>query len=241
MTPARAVSAATIARFGGDIIWEIGSGYFGCRNGDGTFCAERFVGTRRITQVKMIEIKLSQGAKPGHGGVLPGPKVTRGDFRRARRADRHGLRVAGEPFGVLDAAGTGGISSPSSRELSGGKPIGFKLCIGHPWEFMGICKAMLRDRHPPGLHRRRRQAKAAPARHRWSSSTISARRCAKAAVRAQHAWSGAACATRSSSAWPAASSLLRHGARLGARRRLVQRGARLHVRAGLRAGAVVPH
>src|SRR5215467_12521355 len=62
--------------FGGDIIWEIGSGYFGCRNDDGTFCADRFAAQAADPQVKMIEIKLSQGAKPGHGGVLPAPKVT---------------------------------------------------------------------------------------------------------------------------------------------------------------------
>jgi glutamate synthase domain-containing protein 2 len=128
--------------FGGDIIWEIGSGYFGCRNGDGTFCAEDFVREAANPQVKMIEIKLSQGAKPGHGGVLPGPKVT------AEISDARGV-----PIGVdcVSLASHSAFSAPLEmvhfiaklRELSGGKPIGFKLCIGHPWEFMGICKAML--------------------------------------------------------------------------------------------------
>jgi glutamate synthase domain-containing protein 2 len=128
--------------FGGDIIWEIGSGYFGCRNEDGTFCAERFSAEAANPQVKMIEIKLSQGAKPGHGGVLPGPKVT------AEISDARGV-----PIGVdcISPASHSAFSTPLElvqfvarlRELSGGKPVGFKLCIGHPWEFMGICKAML--------------------------------------------------------------------------------------------------
>ena len=61
---------------GGDLIWEIGSGYFSCRNADGTFCAEKFEQGAQSDQVKMVELKLSQGAKPGHGGVLPGAKVT---------------------------------------------------------------------------------------------------------------------------------------------------------------------
>lgn len=128
--------------FGGDIIWEIGSGYFGCRNDDGTFSAEKFANQAAEPQVKMIEIKLSQGAKPGHGGVLPGPKVSE-EISHAR----------GVPMGVdcVSPAAHSAFSSPLEmmhfiaklRELSGGKPVGFKLCIGHPWEFMGICKAML--------------------------------------------------------------------------------------------------
>src|SRR3954468_23878211 len=128
--------------FGGDIIWEIGSGYFGCRNDDGTFSPERFAEQAADPQVKMIEIKLSQGAKPGHGGVLPAPKVT-AEIAAAR----------GVPINVdcVSPARHSAFSTPLEmvhfiarlRELSGGKPIGFKLCIGHPWEFMGICKAML--------------------------------------------------------------------------------------------------
>ena len=128
--------------FGGDIIWELGSGYFGCRNDDGTFCADKFAAEASNPQVKMIEIKLSQGAKPGHGGVLPGPKVTQ-EISDAR----------GVPIGVdcVSPAAHSSFSTPLEmvhfiaklRELSNGKPVGFKLCIGHPWEFMGICKAML--------------------------------------------------------------------------------------------------
>jgi len=126
---------------GGDLIWEIGSGYFGCRNEDGTFSAERFVQNALSPQVKMIEIKLSQGAKPGHGGVLPGSKVTP-EIAEAR----------GVPMGVdcVSPAAHSSFSNPVEllqfvqklRELSEGKPVGFKLCIGHPWEWFGIAKAM---------------------------------------------------------------------------------------------------
>jgi glutamate synthase domain-containing protein 2 len=126
---------------GGDLIWEIGSGYFGCRNEDGTFSPERFVQNALSPQVKMIEIKLSQGAKPGHGGVLPGSKVTP-EIAEAR----------GVPMGVdcVSPAAHSSFSNPVEllqfvqklRELSEGKPVGFKLCIGHPWEWFGIAKAM---------------------------------------------------------------------------------------------------
>ncbi len=126
---------------GGDLIWEIGSGYFGCRNDDGTFNADKFVVNATDPQVKMIEIKLSQGAKPGHGGVLPGPKVT------IEIADARGV-----PVGVdcVSPAAHSAFSTPVEllqfvarlRELSGGKPTGFKLCIGHPWEWFALVKAM---------------------------------------------------------------------------------------------------
>ena len=133
--------------FGGDLIWEIGSGYFGCRNEDGSFCASRFATQAQEPQVKLIEIKLSQGAKPGHGGVLPGAKVT------AEIADARGV-----PVGVdcISPARHSAFNTPVElmqfiarlRHLSGGKPVGFKLCIGHAWEFMAICKAMLET----GIH-----------------------------------------------------------------------------------------
>jgi glutamate synthase domain-containing protein 2 len=126
---------------GGDLIWEIGSGYFGCRNSDGTFNLERFTENARNEQVKMIEIKLSQGAKPGQGGILPGAKVT-AEIAAAR----------GVPVGVdcISPASHSAFSTPlelmefiaTLREASGGKPTGFKLCIGHPWEWFAIVKAM---------------------------------------------------------------------------------------------------
>lgn len=129
-------------RHGGDLIWEIGSGYFGCRNADGSFCEERFIANATEPQVKMIEIKLSQGAKPGHGGMLPGPKVTP-EIAEAR----------GVPMGVdcISPASHSAFSTPIGlmqfvqrlRDASGGKPTGFKLAIGHPWEWFAIAKAML--------------------------------------------------------------------------------------------------
>ena len=127
---------------GGDLIWEVASGYFGCRNDDGSFNADKFAANARDAQVKMIEVKLSQGAKPGHGGVLPGPKVTI-EIATAR----------GVPVGVdcVSPASHSAFSTPVEmmqfiarlRELSGGKPTGIKLCIGHPWEWFAMVKAML--------------------------------------------------------------------------------------------------
>ncbi|MDW2776749.1 FMN-binding glutamate synthase family protein [Pseudomonas sp. YQ_6] len=127
---------------GGDLIWEIGSGYFGCRTEDGRFDPQRFAEQARSAQVKMIEIKLSQGAKPGHGGILPGHKVS------PEIAETRGVR-AGED--CISPAAHSAFRTPVEllrfvaglRELSGGKPVGFKFCLGHPWEFMGIAKAML--------------------------------------------------------------------------------------------------
>ncbi len=126
---------------GGDLIWEIGSGYFGCRNDDGSFNADKFVANATDPQVKMIEVKLSQGAKPGHGGVLPGPKVT------IEIAQARGVKPGED---CVSPAAHSAFATPIEllqfvrqlRELSGGKPTGFKLCIGHPWEWFGIVKAM---------------------------------------------------------------------------------------------------
>ena len=127
---------------GGDLIWEVASGYFGCRNDDGSFNPDKFAANAREPQVKMIELKLSQGAKPGHGGMLPGPKVTP-EIAEAR----------GVPVGVdcISPAAHSAFSTPMEmmqfiarlRELSGGKPTGMKLCIGHPWEWFAMVKAML--------------------------------------------------------------------------------------------------
>lgn len=127
---------------GGDLIWEVASGYFGCRNDDGSFNADKFQANATDPQVKMIELKLSQGAKPGHGGVLPGPKVT---------AEIAQARGVAEGVDCVSPASHSAFSTPIEmmqfiarlRELSGGKPTGFKLCIGHPWEWFAIVKAML--------------------------------------------------------------------------------------------------
>ncbi len=127
---------------GGDIILQIGSGYFACRNPDGSFSSEKFAEISADPQVKMVEIKLSQGAKPGHGGVLPAAKVT-----------EEIAQIRGIPVGrdCISPACHPAFSTPIElmdfiaelRRLSGGKPIGFKLCIGHPWEFLALVKAML--------------------------------------------------------------------------------------------------
>ena len=128
---------------GGDLIWEIGTGYFGCRTAAGAFDPALFADTAAADQVRMVEIKISQGAKPGHGGVLPAAKITP-EIAEAR----------GIPMGVdcVSPAFHSAFSTPlelvafiaSLRELAGGKPVGFKLCIGHPHEFMAILKAMLK-------------------------------------------------------------------------------------------------
>ncbi|AZR39816.1 FMN-binding glutamate synthase family protein [Marinobacter salarius] len=133
---------------GGDLVWEIGSGYFGCRNEDGTFSEERFARNATLDQVKMIEVKLSQGAKPGHGGILPGEKVT------PEIAEARGVEAGKD---VVSPASHSAFSTPREflefleklRELSGGKPVGFKLAIGHPWEWFAIVKAMLETGKTP--------------------------------------------------------------------------------------------
>jgi glutamate synthase domain-containing protein 2 len=127
---------------GGDLVWEIGSGYFGCRDENGDFSEQRFVANAATPQVKMIELKLSQGAKPGQGGILPGAKVT------IEIAAARGVAPGRD---CLSPAHHSAFATPIEmmqfierlRTLSGGKPTGFKLAIGHPWEFFGIVKAML--------------------------------------------------------------------------------------------------
>lgn len=126
----------------GALIWNIGSGYFGCRDEQGRFSEETFARVATQDNVKMIEIKLSQGAKPGHGGILPGPKVT-SEIALARGV------TAGQDCNSPSTHSA--FSTPIEllqfvaklRKLSGGKPVGFKLCVGHPWEWFAIAKAML--------------------------------------------------------------------------------------------------
>lgn len=126
---------------GGDLVWEIGSGYFGCRDAEGRFDPARFADNAQLPQVRMIEIKLSQGAKPGHGGVLPGAKVsaeiavTRGVAEGVDCISPSRHSEFATPIELLEFVGR-------LRTMSGGKPVGFKLAIGHPWEWFGIAKAM---------------------------------------------------------------------------------------------------
>jgi len=127
---------------GGDLVWQIGTGYFGCRDVDGHFHPDKFREKATDDQVKMIEIKISQGAKPGHGGILPAAKVT-----------EEIAIIRDVPMGkdVISPPNHSAFDSPLAlmefiarlRELSGGKPIGFKLCLGKKAEFLSICKAML--------------------------------------------------------------------------------------------------
>ena len=131
-------------RHGGDLVWEIGTGYFGCRTEDGRFDPQRFADNAAHDQVKMIEVKLSQGAKPGLGGLLPDRKVT------PEIAEARGVEPWKE---VLSPPRHSAFRTPRElirwleelKELSGGKPVGFKLCIGHRWEFVALVKAMLEN------------------------------------------------------------------------------------------------
>ncbi|NOZ01154.1 MAG: FMN-binding glutamate synthase family protein [Deltaproteobacteria bacterium] len=127
---------------GGGLVWQVGTGYFGCRTSDGRFDPGLFAENAARESVKMIEIKLSQGAKPGHGGILPAAKLTE---------EIAGVR--GVPLGhdVVSPPAHTAFDGPRGllefvarlREMSKGKPVGFKLCVGHPSEFLGICKAMV--------------------------------------------------------------------------------------------------
>lgn len=143
---AHTTGEGSISRFhrehGGDLIWQIGSGYFGCRDQDGSFSAERFREQASDDQVKMIEVKLSQGAKPGHGGILLGPKVTE------YIAEARGVPVGED---CISPARHSAFATPLEllsfidqlKSLSGGKPVGIKLCVGHPWELFAVAKAMI--------------------------------------------------------------------------------------------------
>ena len=128
---------------GGDLVWQIGTGYFGCRNQDGSFNEESFKTGAAQDVVKMIEIKLSQGAKPAHGGILPAVKVT-AEIAKIRMLEMGKDAISppthpefSTPIGLLKFVAR-------LRDLSGGKPVGFKLCLGHRKEFMSICKAMIK-------------------------------------------------------------------------------------------------
>ncbi len=127
---------------GGDLIWQIGTGYFGCRTEDGRFDPKRFEECAALEQVRMIEVKLSQGAKPGHGGILPAPKVTK--EIAAIRGVSAGKTVFSPPAHTAFTTPRGLLEFLAQlRELSGGKPVGFKFCVGCRGDFLAICKAML--------------------------------------------------------------------------------------------------
>jgi glutamate synthase domain-containing protein 2 len=133
---------------GADIIWEVGTGYFGCRHKDGTFDPIKFRDKAQLPQVKMLEIKLSQGAKPGHGGILPAAKLTR------EIAEIRGVEMSKD---VLSPPAHSAFSTPLGlvefvqklRELADGKPVGIKFCLGKRREFIAICKAMMATKITP--------------------------------------------------------------------------------------------
>jgi len=129
-------------KYGGDLVWQIGTGYFGARAKDGNFDPERYKETVSHESVKMVELKLSQGAKPGHGGILPATKNTE-EIAQIRGVEPH-TTVASPPYHKAFNSPEGMMKFIKQlRDLSGGKPIGFKLCVGRKEEFVDICKAML--------------------------------------------------------------------------------------------------
>jgi glutamate synthase domain-containing protein 2 len=131
-------------KHGGDLIWQIGTGYFGCRTAEGDFDPVLFSEKAALPQVKMIELKLSQGAKPGHGGILPAAKNTP-EIAAIRHVEPHTL-VASPPYHKAFDTPRGLVRFIGEmRRLAGGKPVGFKLCIGHKSEFISICKAMMEE------------------------------------------------------------------------------------------------
>lgn len=127
---------------GGDVVWNIGTGYFSTRTPDGKFSVEEFTKRATLDNVKMIEIKFSQGAKPGHGGILPKEKVT---------DEIAAIRLVDKGHDIISPPKHSAFSNPLElmdfvkllRNHSGGKPIGIKICIGNKSEFMAICKAMV--------------------------------------------------------------------------------------------------
>jgi glutamate synthase domain-containing protein 2 len=129
---------------GGDVTWQIGTGYFGCRNEDGSFSSEKFKEKSNLPQVKMIEIKLSQGAKPGHGGVLPASKNT--ETIAKIRGVKPFTTILSPPSHTAFSDAKGLVRFMAQlRELSNGKPIGFKLCIGDTQDFEKVCQEMINE------------------------------------------------------------------------------------------------
>ncbi|MFI5982465.1 FMN-binding glutamate synthase family protein [Streptomyces sp. NPDC051555] len=135
-------------RPGGDLVWEVGTGYFGCRTADGGFDERQFAEKAAHPQVKCVSLKISQGAKPGIGGVLPGAKVT-AEIAEVRGVSQ-GETVVSPPYHRV-------YSTPRElvrfiarmRELADGKPVGFKLCVGSRREFLAVCKAMVEEDTTP--------------------------------------------------------------------------------------------
>ena len=129
-------------KYGGDLIYQVGTGYFGCRSDAGSFDPDKFKDVAAPESVKMIELKLSQGAKPGHGGILPAKKITK-EISEIRSVPM-GKDVLSPPYHKAFDTPSGMLELiQQMRELSGGKPVGFKLCVGNKSEFVSICKAII--------------------------------------------------------------------------------------------------
>ena len=226
---------------GGDLVWEIGSGYFGCRNAEGRFDEAKFAENARSDQVKMIEIKLSQGAKPGHGGVLPGAKVTPRDRRGARRAGRRRLHLAGTAFGVFDADRTAGSSSRACASCPAASRSASSSRSATRGNGSAIVKAMLETGITPDfivVDGGEGGTGAAPLEF---TDHVGAPLREGADAGAQHAGRHQPARPDLDRRVGQDHHRLRHRAHHRPRRRLVQFGARLHVRAGLHPGADLPH
>ena len=225
---------------GGDIVWEVASGYFGCRTEDGRFDPDRFAEQARLDQIKMIEIKLSQGAKPGHGGVLPAAKVTAGDRADPRRPHGPGLRLSGAAQRLHDTDRDDELHHPTSHPVW--RQAGRVQALRRPSVGLhGDRQGHAGDRRHPrlcrgrwGRRRHRRRADGVQRPHRRPHAR-------GAAVRAQHPGRRRATRPDENRRGRQDRQRLRHRQRAGHRRRLGQRGARLHVRRGLRAVGPVQH
>lgn len=135
-------------KYNGDLIWQIGTGYFGCRTLNGQFDPERFAEQAQRNQVKLIEIKISQGAKPGHGGILPKSKITK-EIAKVRGISRTENCISPSHHSAFSTPIEMMHFISELKTLSKGKPIGFKISVGHPWEFLALCKAMIETNITP--------------------------------------------------------------------------------------------
>ncbi|MEU3739693.1 FMN-binding glutamate synthase family protein [Streptomyces sp. NPDC032198] len=135
-------------RYGGDLVWEVGTGYFGCRTKDGDFDPRQFAEQAARDEVKCVSLKLSQGAKPGSGGLLPGSKVN-AEIARARGVPEGETVVSPSYHRVFSTPRELIRFLARMRELADGKPVGFKLCVGSRREFLALCKAMLAEGSTP--------------------------------------------------------------------------------------------
>ena len=225
---------------GGDIVWEIGSGYFGCRKPDGSFDPEKFAAQASDPQVKMIELKLSQGAKPGHGGYIA---------RREGHSEIAAARGVEQGRDCVSPAAHSAFATPLEmlaflrqlRDLSGGKPVGFKLCVGHPWEFMAIAKAMLESGMVPDfvvVDGAEGGTGAAPMEFSDHVGTSDAR---GTALRAQRLGGDGTARPDQDRGCRTAGQRVRHRCCVGARCRLGEFRAGIHVRARLHPVAELQH